>query len=337
MTNHSSRTHNAYAVLLPAFAEPQLDAPLRDFLRHGGKALLLGETRDEYVARRMSNERLARESPAMIQAFCAEARHLGGPIIIAVDQEPAGIQRLQGLVPGLATLDALHAMSTAEIEASAAAMAKAARALGVNLFLAPILDVVTGSTPWITNRTLGPDPAEVARIGVAFIKGVQASGVAASAKHFPGYRDMIVDPAIDLASQAGSAAELEAGLAVFRAAVDCGLQAIMTGPAIVEALDAHNSASTSAATMQMLRGRFGFKGLIVSDDLDAPSVMLKDTLAETAVKSIAAGADLLLLASGPHLPEIAAAIVGAVKSGRIPEGRLAEAAERVRGLAATLS
>ena len=88
--------------------------------------------------------------------------------------------------------------------------------------------------------------------------------------------------------------------------------------------------------MQFLRDRLAFDGVIVSDDLDAPSVMLGESLAETAIRSLNAGADLLLLASGPHLPSVVEAIVAAAAGGRMPAGRLSEAAGRVRALAERL-
>lgn len=327
MTKDGSHIADAHAVLLPAFADPQLDEPLRQFLRSGGRALLLGESRQEYVGRKMAPDRLARETPEMMRAFTREARQLSGSLIVAIDQEPTGIQRLQGFV---------QTMSSTDIQSAAATVAKVAQSLGINFFLAPILDVVTGHTTWLANRTLGDDASEVARIGAAFIIGVQSAGVAATAKHFPGYPDMAIDPAIGIARQSGTMEALQAGLGPFRSAIASGVYAIMTGPAVVEAFDPVHSASTSPATMQFLRDRLAFDGVIVSDDLDAPSVMLGESLAETAIRSLNAGADLLLLASGPHLPSVVEAIVAAAAGGRMPAGRLSEAAGRVRALAERL-
>ena len=261
-----------------------------------------------------------------------EANKIAGPLLVAVDQELAGIQRLHGLVPPLPTLEAARIMSDAALEAVCFDTALGARALGVTMFLAPIVDVVDGPNPWLQGRTLGTDPAEVARIASAFVRGVQRAGVVVAAKHFPGYRQLTADPALADVSLAVSAADLRIAEPAFRAVIASGVRAVMTGPAPVSAIDAKQSASTSPAIMSMLRTRFGFRGLIVSDDLDAPATLRGKSLLDTAIASLAAGADLLLIASGPHLVDIVDGLTDAAAYGKLPRDRLADAAERVRAL-----
>ena len=201
----SDHIRDAYAVLLPAFAGLALDNHLQEFLRNGGRSLLLGETREEYVARAMSAERRAAETAAHVRSFVDAASALAdGPLIIAVDQEPAGICRLHDLVAPLPDLATLHKLSSTEIEAKAAGVARAARRMGVTLFLAPIVDVVHGENPWLARRTLGTDAAEVSRIASAFVRGVQSAGVTAMAKHFPGHSEAMSDPAMSDARQSAS-------------------------------------------------------------------------------------------------------------------------------------
>ena len=324
----------AYAVLLPAFDGLELDEGGRRFLHRGGVSILLGETRDEYVSRHMSFERRRSETQAHFSRIVQEATACaGGPVLVAVDQELGGIQRLHRLVPGMPSGEELKTLRSADIEARSYEMASSARVMGVNLFLAPIVDVVTGVNPWLHNRHLGSDPAEVSRIACAFIRGVQRAGVIATAKHFPGHHETEQDPALERATVSGSWEALAPGLDVFRDVIDAGVQAVMPGPAVFPALDPTQSASTSQHVIGLLRDALGFKGLIISDDLDAVSILRDNSLADTAVTALQAGAHLLLVSSESGLDDVAQAIVDAVEAGRLDRSRLLKAADTVRGLA----
>jgi beta-N-acetylhexosaminidase len=334
----TSKTSNAlpdaYAVLLPAIAGADVEASFDGFLRNGGRAILLGETRDEYVARRMSSERLASETPERLRQELTRARAKYGPLIVAVDQELGGIQRLEGLVPTLPTAASAALMSNEEIENTCLSCAKAAGRLGINMFLAPILDVVTGANPWLTGRTLGGDIDAVGRIGAAYVRGVQRAGVVAVAKHFPGYSDLAGDPALIDVSLRVTDGDLWRRAAPFQQSIAAGVRAVMVGPAPVTVMDEFNSASTSPRLIRHLKEQFGFTGLVITDDIDAPATLRGRKLEEVAVLALAAGADLLLLSHGPHLPRLCEHIVSAVNNGLLSRERLAEAASRVRSLAA---
>lgn len=322
----------AYAVLLPAFAELELDDAVRRYLQRGGVSILLGETRDEYLARRMSFERRRAETQAHFMRIAEDAAACaGGPVLIAVDQELGGIQRLHHLVPGMPSAEQLKDLSCEEIEARSYEMASSARVMGINLFLAPVVDVVTGVNPWLHNRNLGADAAQVARIACAFIRGVQRAGVIATAKHFPGHSQTEHDPAVARATVPGSLEALTDGLEVFRKVIAAGVQAIMPGPAVFPALDPLQSASTSEAVIGLLRDQLNFEGLIISDDLDAVSILRGNSLADTAVAALRAGAHLLLVSSEAGVDDLAQAIVDAVAAGRLEAQRLLAAAEKVRG------
>jgi beta-N-acetylhexosaminidase len=197
--------------------------------------------------------------------------------------------------------------------------------------------VVMGPNPWLHNRNLGKNPAEVSRLACSFVRGVQAAGIAATAKHFPGHPVTELDPALYEAVVTGTLEALKPSLNVFRDLIASGVKAVMTGPALVPALDATQPSSTSRDTVALLRGELGFKGLVISDDIDAPGILRGRAIDATAVASLAAGADLLLLSSEAGLDRIAQAIVDAVKSGAIEHARLTEAASRVRTLASELS
>lgn len=325
----------AYSVLLPAFGDLRLDDNVRRCLSRGGVSVLLGETRDEYVGRDMDPARKSTESQADFVDIAREAASLAGaPVLIAVDQELGGIERLHRLVPAVASREQLHDLSAQDIEQRCYEMAKVARGLGVNLFLAPIVDVVTGANPWLHNRHLGADPVEVSRVSCAFIRGVQRAGIIATAKHFPGHYVTEQDPAIAEAMVPGPLELLDDNFEVFKEVIATGVKAVMPGPAVFPAIDPDHSASTSSRVIGLLRDTLGFGGLIISDDLDAVSILRGRSITDTAVASLAAGAHLLLVSSESGLDAIAEAIVAAVHEGVLDRRILLDAALRVRELAA---
>ncbi|SMG50147.1 glycoside hydrolase family 3 N-terminal domain-containing protein [Paracoccus sp. J56] len=327
---------DAHAVLLPAIDDLMLTDPMARFLDQGGRALLIGETRAEYVARRMSDARCRGESADKLRALTDRITGLAGPALVALDQEPSGIRRLHGLVPQLPDNQVLYAMASEEIERVAFRMAQAARGMGVTMFLSPVIDVVTGRNPWLQGRTLGTDAAEVARIGCAFIRGVEAAGVVATAKHFPGHHDIDGDPAVDAATVSGGADALAPGMVPFRAAIAAGVRAAMTGPSLVPGMDAVMPSSLSATTIAALRG-LGFTGMVVSDDLDAIGTLRGQRDVPTAaVEALRAGSDLLLLSAANDLEQVRTRILSAVAEGSLPEEHLTEAAVRVRALAGSM-
>ncbi|MDF0661689.1 MULTISPECIES: glycoside hydrolase family 3 protein [unclassified Rhizobium] len=328
---------DARAVFLPAFDTLDFHDIMVPFIDAGGCSVLIGESRSEYVARRMSGDRLARENKQAVTAAIDGLRRGQAGLIVAVDQELGGIRRLEGLAPPLPTLHEATRLPADEIEGSCYETARAAKELGVTMFLAPIADVVVGQNPWLEGRTLGTDRREVGRIVSAFIRGIQRAGITAVTKHFPGFIDLAGDPALVDVSMVSGLDEILENATPFREAIRAGTMAVMAGPAPVAALDPENAACTSAKVIELLRGEFGFTGLVISDDLDAPATMRAQSLVDTAVTALNAGVDLLLVAGGPHLPELCDSIVDAVQTGRLPADRLIEAANRVRHTASSSS
>lgn len=325
---------DARAVVLPAFDTLDIADVMLPFLERGGCSVLIGESRAEYVARAMSPERLVAETPEGFHACIAALKAIAPRLIVAVDQELSGIQRLAGLVPALPALDEAQGLDDEALAERCRITAAAARDLGVTMFLAPIADVVDGQNPWLRARTMGGDPQSVAQMVKAFVKGVQAAGITAVTKHFPGFNDLADDPALVDVSLSSPRERILHNALPFTAAIEAGTKAIMTGPAPIAAIDGDNAASTSPAVMAMLRNDFGFRGLIVSDDLDAPATLRGRSLLETAIASLNAGADLLLVGGGPHLDALCEGIAAAARTGRIARERLGEAAARARQNAA---
>jgi beta-N-acetylhexosaminidase len=322
---------DAHAVLLPVAGTLKAEPWLCDLVERGTRAVLIGETRDEYVARAMAPERRATESGADFEAFVADLDTAAAePLLFAVDQEPWGIARLHDLVPAFPDAATLAGLPDEEIAAAAAAVAGAARMLGVTMFLSPVLDVLSGENPWLTGRTLPFDDVEVGRIGAAFVTGVQSAGVLAVAKHFPGHPELPLDPAEhDTALDESVPVNLEP----FRRVVAAGVGAVMTGPVVVPVIDPAEPASTSAATVERLRRDLGFTGLVVSDDLDTPATTRGRPVLETVMAALDAGVDLLLLPGGPELAGLAGRIAARARADEPFAARLAEAAARVRSVA----
>lgn len=324
---------NARAVFLPAFAGLDVEDIMVPFLQAGGCSVLLGESRSEYVNRHMSAERLNVETPDIFRSAVDGLKAHCPNLIVAVDEELGGIRRLAGLTPPLPLPDQALGMSHEDLVSKCYETAKAARALGVNMFLAPIADVLNGRNPWLQGRTISDNDVEAtAKVVSAFIEGVQKAGVCAVTKHFPGFNAMEKDPALEDVKLATSADVIARNGQTFKAAIAADTKCVMAGPAPVAAFDPENAACTSKVVLDMLRNEYGFKGIIVSDDLDAPATMRGQTLLETSIKSLNAGADLLLIAGGAHLNELCEGIVKAVRAGVVSESRLSDAANRVRHL-----
>lgn len=325
---------DAYAVLLPAFDTAYFGDDSFRFFLNGGVASLLGSSRPEYLARRMTAERAARETPALVSNYAIMAQKLAGHVLIAVDHEIGGVHRLHKLAPQLPHPSAALQMSEPEIEGFGHNSALAALKVGVNFFLSPVVDVVTGPNPWLQNRPLSEDPKTVSRVASAFVRGVQFAGVAATAKHFPGHHVASEDP-FESATVVvpGTLDDLTPGFMPFRALIRAGVKAVMMGPIPVLAIDPNEPSSTSPIAVRMLREQFEFTGLIVSDDLDLPGTLRGREVADVAVASLLAGVELLLLASGPQIDQVAQRIVTAAKTGELPRATLAAAAAKVRRLA----
>lgn len=186
-------------------------------------------------------------------------------------------------------------------------------------------------------RSFGADAALAGRHAATWIEGLQETGVAACAKHFPGHGDTVADshhalPRVDASLEVLCTREL----VPFEAAVRAGVAAVMTSHILVSAIDGERPATFSAKVMHVLRGTLGFDGVIISDALDMAGASADIGVPEAAVRALIAGVDLLCLGSnttGRRYQEVQAAIVQAVGNGRLPRERLAEAAFKTRQLA----
>jgi beta-N-acetylhexosaminidase len=182
-------------------------------------------------------------------------------------------------------------------------------------------------------RSFGSDPALVSRHVAAFVTGLQAGGVAACAKHFPGHGATDVDSHLELPVVAATYEQLlEIEVAPFRSAIAAGTRAIMSAHLVVPAIDSVPATLSHAQLTGLLREELGFTGTIVTDALEMKAVRETVGMEEGAVLALLAGADALCLGHDideAHVARVRAAIVAAVREGRLDESRVAEAGGRV--------
>jgi beta-glucosidase-like glycosyl hydrolase/CubicO group peptidase (beta-lactamase class C family) len=254
------------------------------------------------------------------------------PLLIAGDFEGGVWWRLQGATE-LGNQMLVGATGHAELaEAMGRITALEAMALGCHWVFAPVLDVQSNpKNPIINVRSFGEDPALVAKLGTAFVRGVRSAGLMACGKHFPGHGDVDSDSHLALPTVHGDAERLRRiELLPFAAAVKDGLDAVMTGHLGVPGLgeDPTVPATLSPRILTgVLRGELGFQGLIVTDALEMGGVKNAFPPGEVAVRALLAGADVLLMPPDPFAAR--AAVVEAVQSGRVPAERLDDAVLRI--------
>jgi beta-N-acetylhexosaminidase len=205
------------------------------------------------------------------------------------------------------------------------------RALGIHIAYAPVLDVNNNpENPVINTRSYGEDPELDARLGVAFIHGVQDHGMIATGKHFPGHGDTGTNSHLALPVVTVSRSRLDTvELVPFRAAVNGGVGAIMSFHGAMPALDSSNVPGTLSPKVLtgLLRGELGFKGIIISDAMDMRGVLDQYGSDEAVKRAIAAGIDVLI--QPLDVSQTIDAVVAGVKEGRYTEARLDSSVRRV--------
>ena len=198
------------------------------------------------------------------------------------------------------------------------------RALGLHMAFAPVLDVNNNAkNPVISARSFGEDPALVAALGRAFIRGIQDNGMLATGKHFPGHGDTEQNSHLQLARVNASRARLDSvELLPFREAIRAGVRGMMTFHGDLPALDSgHVAATLSPKVMiDLLRKQMGFTGILVTDALDMGGAIGTMTMAEVTQRAVVAGNDVLLMPTS--VPVAIDAVVAGVAAGRFTEARI---------------
>ncbi len=271
-------------------------------------------------------------TPQEVAATTRELQHAactrGEPLLVAADQEGGVVRRLAWAPP---TVAPAQMATTAEASQQAAAAAEALRTAGVDVDFAPVADTPSRPRSFLGSRAFSRSAPTNAALTESFVDALQATGVAATAKHFPGLgaADANTD---DRAVTVGAPASLlRRGLLPFQRAVDAGVRLVMVSSAAYPALDPSRVPAVFSWRIAtgILRGQLGFTGVAVSDALDAPAPA---RVPHAATRAVAAGIDLLVFGSESASERAYATLVADAPRYAHLRARLAEAADRIREL-----
>ncbi|MFX0537198.1 glycoside hydrolase family 3 protein [Ornithinimicrobium sp. Y1847] len=334
MTSESTSTvrGDVLAVLSPGFVCTELPEWLAELLREGlGGVWLFGQNVvDDDQLRRLT----------------AQIHEANPTALVCSDEEGGTVTRVDHVRgsrwPGPWALGKVDDTDLTRDVATATAARLVS--LGVDLTAAPVADVnVEPENPVIGTRSFGADPELVSRHVVATVEGLRVGGVVGCPKHFPGHGSTTQDSHLTLPTlDASTEVMAQRELVPFRAAVEAGVECVMTGHLVVPA---HGSApaTLNASVISLLRDDLGFDGLICTDAIDMEAVAQDPGREEAAVQALRAGVDLVCVGN-PVFPQeydaeadvlaLARAVEAAIEDGSLAANRVAEAADRVRHLGA---
>lgn len=312
------------SLIISGFPGPELDD-------HTARALESGERGGVILFKRNL------PSVDRARAICADVVSRNAlPPLIGVDQEGGRVARLPSPFLKLPPMRKLAGLGRELVLRSAQLLGSELRAVGFNLDFSPVLDVDSNpQNPVIGDRAFSSDPGVVADLAVAFGKGLQAAGIHACGKHFPGHGDTTKDSHFDLPEVSASEARLRAvELVPFRAACREKIATLMTAHVVYPALDPDTPATLSKRiATELLRGELEFEGVLFSDDLEMRALADRMTVSESAVRAIQAGCDALLCCEKIDLAEEAlAALVREAEKSPAFRARVEEASARMRQL-----
>jgi beta-N-acetylhexosaminidase len=258
----------------------------------------------------------------------------GGAALVATDQEGGTVRSIPfaGPVPAQPEQG-----EPRQVEALSRAAARDLRRLGVNVNLAPVADVTSGPGA-LAGRTFGGTSAEVGQRVGAFVRGARAGRVAAAAKHFPGLGAGGANTDDGPVTIPAPRVQLdERDLPPFRAAIAAHVPLMMASHALYPAYDSARIASQSAVLLRLLlRRRLGFRGVVITDSIEADAVLRRSSVAIAAERSLDAGADLVLMTGSGSWREVYPHVLARARRSPSFRARLREAAGRVLDLKRSL-
>ncbi|HJR75550.1 MAG TPA: beta-N-acetylhexosaminidase [Nitrospiraceae bacterium] len=261
------------------------------------------------------------------------------PLLISIDQEGGRVSRLPKGFTIFPPCEGIGRCNSYELAyAAASVVAAELRCVGINMNLAPVLDVNSNpANPIIGDRAFGSTPAVVSEMGEATVAGLQDNRVVACGKHFPGHGDTAADSHKELPVVAASRERLrEVEWPPFQHAIQHGLASMMTAHVRYDALDKEQPATLSPAIIQsLLREQFLYDGVVLTDDLEMHAIIDHYGIGDAAVRAFQAGCDILLICKD-YEREVEAfhAMEAAVKDGRISSARLQLSLARIEKLKA---
>jgi beta-N-acetylhexosaminidase len=294
---------------------------LRDLVQLGVQHVIL-------FARNVTDGEQAFELTSQIKQLSTQ------PVMICIDQEGGRVRRLR---EGFTPIPAMRSLGQTGDEKLARrvgeVLGRELRSVNIDVDFAPCMDVDTNpANPVIAARSFGSDPELVSRLGCAVLKGMQEQTVAACVKHFPGHGDTQIDSHLALPRVNHSMERLNAiELPPFKAAIDAGVASIMSAHVIVEPLDDHYPATLSAIVLEkMVRERFGFDGVIFTDDFEMKAIADHYGFEEAIIRGVLAGCDVILICHTPELQRKGIETLrAAVESGKVSPERIAQSNRRI--------
>jgi beta-N-acetylhexosaminidase len=281
-------------------------------------------------------------TPSALAAVISQlqgAAKAGGnpPLLIATDQEGGEVKRFPAAPPALSAETMGATLGAAAVRQQGRATGRYLRGVGVNVDLAPVLDIGDARTSFLGSRIFSSDPATTARLGSAFATALQSAGVAATGKHFPGLGTAPGNTDLALVVVPTSKAGLERRLVSFRAAVRDRVKLVMVSNAEYPALDPSRipAALSPKIVSGILRGQLGFEGVVITDTMTAPAIV---RYPDAPVRALRVGDDVLLYSDSEALSKQAyAVLMQAARSHRLSRATLLAANRRIEKLKAWLS
>lgn len=309
-------------MLIVGFASKYPDDHVRKMIKEyhiGGVNLLKRNVQDRNQVRKLA---------ADLQKISAI------PLFIAADQEGGKVVRfgfLNELTPQVRIKDIQAA------EDIAFARAAELREIGVNMNFSPVLDYSPDKSAYIYGRTFGADPEITGDLGSAMLKGYLRGGIIPVAKHFPGYGNITLDPHVNPVTSPVEQNELEQSLIPFQKVIEKNpTVAIMTAHIVIPSMDMKPATLSAKFLTEILRKQLGFKGVIITDDMEMVSA--GDSIEQSSVDALKAGADIII---STYTPEKQIRIFDRLKraalDGEITQERINESVMRILALKSALA
>lgn len=276
------------------------------------------------------------ESSAQVGQLVSDLRAVAGrPLVVSTGEESGRVSTFREVIGPTSSARRLAERNTPEeVRAVAAELGSQLAALGIDVDLAPVLDLDAGPAGGpIGDRSFSADPQTASAYGLAWAEGLASAGVRPTVKHFPGHGRVSDDSHLGLPLVDATLDDLRASdLVPFADLIDAGAPLVMLDHIAYTAFDADLPASLAPKAYELLR-EMGFEGVAITDSVGMGAVNLHWSFPEAAILAVGAGADAVLTTDGSQARGMRDALVEAVQSGRLPEARLDEAAGRMTALA----
>jgi len=255
------------------------------------------------------------------------------PLLVAIDQEGGEVKRLPEAPPERSPAELAAPGDERAARVAGRETGRYLARLGINVDLAPVLDVPSSPSSFIAARAFGTDPRVVAANGTAFAEGLQAGGVISAVKHFPGLGKAVANTDLEPSEIESREAALGEDLAPFREAIARDVRMVMVGLATYTSIDPEAPAGLSEAIVEgLLRRALGFDGVVISDDLGAGAVQAVASEREAPVSAARAGIDILLFAKTADGGPTREALLDALRSGELSRDELERSLVRILAL-----